>query len=107
VTPSPHSEQMNASTEDIPGKVFSAPQCVQWALLITSVCAISDIAAWMSPTRTVRIVALHSLQTMSAWSPLICAMRHPQQSAPSDSCGMIGSPLFMSPVMNNVLAQHD
>jgi len=49
VTPSPHSEQMNASTEDIPAEVFSA--------LITSACAISDIAAWMSSTRTARIAA--------------------------------------------------
>jgi len=62
---------------------------------------------------TVRIAAPHSLQTMSAWSPLISTMRHPQQSAPSDSCGMFGSPLLMSsvscssPVMINVLAQHD
>jgi hypothetical protein len=38
-----------------PGKVFSAPQFAQRALLITSVCAISDIAAGMSSTRTVRI----------------------------------------------------
>jgi len=54
-----------------------------------------------------------SLQTMSARSPLICAMRHPQKLVPSDSCGMIGSRLFMSfvsrssQIMINVLAQRD
>jgi hypothetical protein len=53
---------MNAMMADIPGKVFSAPQCVQRAPQIVSVCAICNMTALTSATATVRTTAPHSLQ---------------------------------------------
>ena len=64
-TPSPHSEQLNASIAENPGKVFRAPQWVQRTLQIR-VDAISTMKAEANSTGTVRTTAPHSLQVMSA-----------------------------------------
>src|SRR5947209_2533387 len=87
-TPSPHSEQTNASIDEKCGNVLSAPQCVQWALQITSVVDRSSIVLSISPTGTVRITSPHSLQRISALPSRIRTIRQPQHSTSATcSCG--------------------
>src|SRR5216684_4301329 len=79
-TPSPHSEQMNASMDEQCGNLLSAPQCEQWALQITSVVDRSSIVLSTSSTGTVRITSPHSLQRISALPSRSRTIRQPQQS---------------------------